>query len=85
MIFEKKIIEAYKGMAYTRCDDNGTAFYFSAKDFETLESEPFNFTASAGHMLKGYLYHYANPIPNRIVVFDHGFGGGHRAYMKEIE
>ena len=38
-----------------------------------------------GHTLQGYIYQYENPAENRIVVFDHGFGGGHRAYMKEIE
>ena len=39
MIFEKQIVNAYRGMAYTRCDDNGTAFYFSAEDFEGLSRE----------------------------------------------
>ncbi len=85
MLFEKQIIKTYKGMMHTRCDDNGTAFYFSPADFEGLIAEPISFKASAGHKLQGYLYHYADVIPGRIVVFDHGFGGGHRAYMKEIE
>ena len=60
-------------------------FYFSAEDFPGLHSEPYSFTASAGHTLKGYVYYYDDPISNRLIVFDHGFGGGHRAYMKEIE
>ena len=47
--------------------------------------EAFAFPSSLGHTLQGYFYHYADPIPGRIVVFDHGFGGGHLAYMKEIE
>ena len=85
MIFEKQVVNTFKGMMHTRCDDNGTAFYFSASDFNGLISEPFSFKASAGHMLQGYLYHYEKPIENRLVIFDHGFGGGHRAYMKEIE
>ena len=85
MIFEKQVVNTFKGMMHTRCDDNGTAFYFSASDFNGLISEPFSFKATAGHMLQGYLYHYENPIENRLVIFDHGFGGGHRAYMKEIE
>ena len=85
MIFEKQILNMYKGMAYTRCDDNGTAFYFSAADFPGLVFEPYSFTASAGHTLRGNIYHYDNPIPGRLTVFDHGFGGGHRSYMKEIE
>ena len=85
MIFEKQIVNIYKGMAYTRCDDNGTAFYFTAKDFNGLICEPYLFKSSKGHKLSGYLYSYENPIENRIIVFDHGFGAGHTAYMKEIE
>ena len=85
MIFEKQIVNIYKGMAYTRCDDNGTAFYFTAKDFEGLNCEAYPFNSSKGHKLSGYLYFYDNPKENRIVVFDHGFGSGHTAYMKEIE
>ena len=85
MIFEKKIVNIYKGMAYTRCDDNGTAFYFTAKDFPGLRSELYPFTSSKGHKLQGYLYYYEEPIEKRIVVFDHGFGGGHTSYMREIE
>ena len=85
MIFEKAIVNGYKGMIYTRCDDTETAFYFSAEDFPGLKKESYIFKSSLGHSLHGYIYEYDNPIPNRIVVFDHGFGGGHRAYMKEIE
>ena len=29
--------------------------------------------------------YYNNPIEDRLVVFDHGFFGGHRSYMREIE
>lgn len=85
MIFEKQILNAYKGMMHTRCDDVETVFYYSAEDFKGLRKEPYSFSASAGHTLQGYLYCYDDPIPGRLVVFDHGFGGGHRAYMKEIE
>lgn len=85
MLFEKKIVDIYKNMAFVRCDDNGTAFYFSAGDFNGLHKEPFNFYSSKGHKLQGYFYSYDNPIDGRLIVFDHGFGGGHRSYMKEIE
>ncbi len=85
MILEKQIVKMYRGMAYTRCDDQGTAYYFSAADFPGLQCEPYPFQASAGHTLQGYVYRYENPICGRLVVFDHGFGGGHRSYMKEIE
>jgi len=85
MIFEKQILNSYKGMTHTRCDDTETVFYFSAEDFENLRKESYPFKASAGHTLQGYIYNYDNPIEDRIIVFDHGFGGGHKAYMKEIE
>ena len=85
MIFEKQIVNTFRSSFLRRCDDTGTAFYFSAADFPGLEAEPFTFPSSKGQSLKGYFYHYADPIPGRILVFDHGFGGGHRSYMKEIE
>ena len=84
MIFEKQILNMYKGMMHTRCDDTETVFYFSSDDFPGLGKEPISFTASAGHTLKGYLYQFEGAREDRLIVFDHGFGGGHRAYMKEI-
>ena len=85
MIFEKQIVGTFRNNFLRRCDDTGTAFYFSAADFPGLEGEPFSFPSCKGHILKGCFYHYADYIPGRILVFDHGFGGGHRSYMKEIE
>lgn len=85
MIFEKQIVDTYKKMMHSRCDDTETVFYFSPSDFPGLKVEAHSFKASAGHTLCGWFYEYENAIPNRLVVFDHGFGGGHLAYMKEIE
>lgn len=81
----KKIEQMYRAQLFARADDMGTAYYFSAADFEGLEQTPFAFRASAGHRLQGYFYAYPDPIEGRIVVFDHGMGGGHRSYMREIE
>ena len=85
MIFEKKVVDIYKGIAYTRCDDNGTAYYFSSDDFEGLNKESYPFVSSMGHKLQGYIYSYANADEKRLIIFDHGFFGGHRSYMREIE
>ena len=85
MLFEKQIVNTFRSSFLRRCDDTGVAHYFSAADFPGLQQEAFRFPSSCGHELQGYFYHYADPIPGRIVVFDHGFGGGHRSYMKEIE
>lgn len=85
MIFSKAIEKIYKKNIYVRCDDTGFVFYFSADDFAGLHSEKFVFPSSKGHELHGNFYWYDNPKKDRIVVFDHGHGGGHRSYMKEIE
>ena len=84
MIFEKQIVNAYKGMIHTRCDDTESVFYFSPNDFPSLLWEPVRFNSSMGHSLLGYVYQYEGARADRMIVFDHGFGGGHRAYMKEI-
>lgn len=85
MIFEKQILNIYRGMAYTRCDDNGIAFYFSTKDFAGLNNETYQFKSSKGHTLQGYIYYYDGYIEDRLIIFEHGFGGGHLSYMREIE
>ena len=85
MLFEKQIINMYRQMAYTRCDDEGYAYYFSSDDFPGMLRVAYPFTATAGHTLSGYIYSYPDKSNGRLAVFDHGFGGGHRSYMTEIE
>ena len=85
MIFEKKIVGIYQQQFLNRCDDTGLAHYFSHEDFPGLRQQPFDFQSSLGHTMKGWFYCYDEIIPGRVVIFEHGFGGGHRSYMKEIE
>ncbi len=85
MIFENKILSIYRGTMFTRYDDRGLAFYYSAADFPGLISEEYPFPSSEGHTLAGVLYSYPSGIPRRLVIFEHGIGGGHRSYMREIE
>ena len=85
MIFFKQIEKIYSKQVLTRFKDYGTIYYFSEKDFEGLRKHPFSFNGSNGQKLQGYFYHYENPIANRLIVFDHGMGGGHRSYFREIE
>ena len=85
MIFEKQLVNRYRASLFIRYDNPRGIFYFSPADFPGLHAHPYSFTAKAGHTLKGYFYHYGDPIPGRLVVFDHGLGNGHRAYMTEIE
>jgi len=82
---KKKIESFYRAQLDVRCDDTGNVFYFSAADFPGLMKEPFGFRTARGDRLQGYFYSYPNAISDRLVVFDHGMGGGHRSYMKEIE
>ena len=85
MIFAKQIEAMYRKNLFARQDNQGEIFYFGPEDFPGLAAHGYSFPAGAGHALKGYFYHYADPIPGRLVVFDHGMGNGHRAYMREIE
>ncbi len=85
MIFRKKIEDAYKAQLFSRYDDMGIVNYFSFKDFDGLQAQPYAFSSSHGHTLQGYFYSYANCSRDRLIIFEHGLGGGHRSYMKEIE
>ncbi len=79
------IEKMYRNNLFIRNDNPNGIFYFSAVDFPGLQADPYDFKSQMGHDLKGYFYYYANPIPGRLIVFDHGMGNGHRAYLREIE
>jgi len=72
-------------MVYTRADDTGAVFYFSAADFPGLNQIPYPITSSKGHTLDGYFYSYDGYRADRLILFEHGMGSGHTGYMKEIE
>ena len=84
MLFEKKILARYRAAAFCRYDDAGVAKYFGPEDFPGLKAEPVHFRNKRGDLLAGWFYSYSDPKEGRVVVFDHGLGGGHRSYMKEI-
>ena len=86
MLFEKQIKAAFRAKVHTRADDRGIVRYFSPEDFDGLSVTPYSFSAHEGHTLQGYFYSCGEPrIQNRIVIFEHGMGGGHRSYLREIE
>ena len=85
MIFEKTIVGIYKKNICVRQDGSPLLSYFSAEDFPGLQHTPFDFPGNNGQKLQGYFYYYDNPRKDRLIVFDHGMGYGHVAYMKEIE
>ena len=85
MIFEKAILNVYKSNIRIRQDGNPLLHYYSASDFPGLQRTPFDFEGKAGQKLQGYYYYYSSPRKDRLIVFDHGMGNGHVAYLREIE
>lgn len=85
MLFQKQVEKLYRKQVYSRQDNAQGIFYFAAEDFPGLHKHAYSFKSQLGHDLKGFFYHYDDPIPGRLVVFDHGMGNGHRAYLREIE
>ncbi len=85
MIFLNKVKKIYGKQVLTRFKDYGTVYFFSEKDFPGLNKQPYEFKGSDGQILRGNFYFYDNPIKNRLVIFEHGMGGGHRSYFREIE
>ena len=85
MLFEKKVVNFVLGQLLTRKDNAHGIFYFAPEDFPGLTAHPYDFRSHKGHDLKGFFYCYEGTDPKKLVVFDHGMGNGHRAYMREIE
>lgn len=85
MIFDKLMLLIYKKALIKRQDIDGSVFLFDYTDFEGLNKAPFSFVSDTGARLEGGFYYYDTPKANKLVVFDHGMGAGHRAYMREIE
>ena len=85
MLFEKKVVDLVLGQLLTRQDNPHGIFYFGPDDFPGLHAKPYDFKSHKGHDLKGFFYCYDGANPKKLVVFDHGMGNGHRAYMREIE
>ena len=75
----------YRSNLFIRNDNPNGIFYFTAADFPGLQTYAYDFKSQMGHDLKGWFYCYESPIPGRLVVFDHGMGNGHWAYLREIE
>ena len=74
----------YAARLGSRLDPDGCVFYFSPDDFPGLKYDPIAFKNTKGDLLNGFIYSYPNHKTDRIVIFDHGMGAGHRAYMSEI-
>lgn len=81
----EQIENAYKKVLFRRHDVDGSIFYFEHSDFDGLVKQDYSFVTKKGNRLTGGFYCYDNPRTDKLVVFDHGLGTGHRAYLREIE
>lgn len=59
--------------------------YYSYLDFDGLHQEAFIFKNSSGVDIHYFYYFYDNYRQDKIILFSHGLGPGHTAYLKEIE
>lgn len=81
-IFSKLILNTVFGK---RCEGNPNLKYYTAEDFDGLNSKTVKFTSNKGQTLNGNIY--TNRDVNEykgIVVFVHGMGAGHLSYTTEI-
>ena len=74
----------YKKTLLKRLDPDGTLYYFSKEDFPGLCSEEYSFPGHKGQRLAAYLYYRGEKRTDRLIMFEHGMGSGHAAYMQEI-
>lgn len=84
MILSKIVKKIYKKHLFRRYEERDNCFYFSSEDFEGINKTPFSFKNKRGNTLNGFFYEKKNLHNGRVVIFEHGMGSGHRAYMREI-
>lgn len=77
-------LEQYKNEFIKRYDLLSYLKYFTYKDFRGLNAYEVKIKVDDNVMFGSY-YYYNELNMNRIVVFAHGIGPGHLAYMREIE
>lgn len=82
LIVSKLILHTVFGK---RCEGNPNLKYFTAEDFEELDSKKIEFKSNKGQILRGFIYTNKNIKEYKgIVVFVHGMGAGHLSYTTEI-
>ena len=59
--------------------------YYSYLDFKGLHQDPFSFVNSKGIEIHCFYYYYDNYQKDKVILFCHGMGPGHTAYLAEIE
>ena len=79
------IANKYRKQLLRRYDKDGYTPYLSAADFPGLTVDAGTFVNSVGATVAYFRYRYENYDPAKLVVFCHGLGPGHTAYIAEIE
>lgn len=77
-------LNIYLSNFITRFDKNGITPFLSHLDFEGLYCENSFFTNSKGNKIAYFFYQYNNASKDKVILFLHGIGPGHTAYMSEI-
>lgn len=76
-IYQKRMLHRY--------DKDGFTPYLSSEDFPGLNKETHSFINSLGAEISYFYYYYKDYNPNLVILFLHGLGPGHTAYLREIE
>lgn len=79
------ISHQYKKQFVCRYDKEVGIPYYSFSDFKGLKQEAYSFVDSINIDIKYFFYYYDNYRTDKIVLFLHGLGPGHTAYLAEIE
>ncbi len=79
------ISHQYKKQFVCRYEKEVGIPYYSFSDFKGLKQEAYSFTNSINIEIKYFFYYYDNCRTDKIVLFLHGLGPGHTAYIREIE
>ena len=79
------ISRGYRKQFVCRYDKEVGIPYYSYEDFEGLHQEAYTFINSLKAEIHYFFYYYDNCKEDKIVLFCHGLGPGHTAYLKEIE
>ena len=74
----------YKKHFVCRYDKEVGIPYYSYSDFKGLKQESYSFTNSKGIEISYFYYYYDNYKDDKVILFAHGLGPGHVAYLKEI-
>ena len=85
MMLFSKIIEKKFDAVLGRYDGDPAMRYPAVTDFPQLNRQEFDCSGDNGVTLKGAFYYEGMFRPEKLVVFDHGIGAGHLAYLREIE